>query len=99
MKVQFGADLVLSLNLYTEKEFDWRSLDTIHLMINHRSYRASYISLSYLCFFLYSTVSFSFQWILITIKHLPLMKKQFKRILIHLERWPEKWSWLLEWKL
>lgn len=26
-------------------------------------------------FLLYSTVSFSFQWILITIKHLPLMKK------------------------
>ncbi|EFX86324.1 hypothetical protein DAPPUDRAFT_313305 [Daphnia pulex] len=38
VKVQFGADLVLSLNLYTKKEFDWRSLDTIHLMINHRSY-------------------------------------------------------------
>jgi len=46
--VQFGADLGLSLNLYTQKEFDWRSLDTIHLMINHRSYRASYILLYYL---------------------------------------------------
>ena len=38
--MKFGADLSLSLNLYTEEEFDWRSLDTIHLMINHRSYRA-----------------------------------------------------------
>lgn len=38
--MQFGADIDLSLSLYVDKEFDWRPLDTIHLMINHRSYCA-----------------------------------------------------------
>ncbi|KAK4002361.1 hypothetical protein OUZ56_004195 [Daphnia magna] len=42
VKVQFGADISLSLNLYVEKKFDWRPLDTIHLMINHRSYMDPY---------------------------------------------------------
>lgn len=41
VKVQFGADFDLSYNLYTYKEFDWRALDTIHLMINHRHYSKS----------------------------------------------------------
>ncbi|XP_057376449.1 uncharacterized protein LOC130697557 [Daphnia carinata] len=38
VKMQFGADYDLSYNLYTYKEFDWRTLDTVHLMINHRYY-------------------------------------------------------------
>uniref|UniRef100_A0A0P6DHA5 Sulfotransferase sult n=2 Tax=Daphnia magna TaxID=35525 RepID=A0A0P6DHA5_9CRUS len=46
VKVQFGADFDLSYNLYTYKEFDWRALDTIHLMINHRHYMDPYYNVT-----------------------------------------------------
>ena len=37
--MQFGADVLFSYYLYVNEDFNWRTLDTIHLMINHRHYR------------------------------------------------------------
>lgn len=59
VKVQFGADVDLSFYLYTKQDFDWRALDTIHLMINHRHYSVSPIQLNVsifliICWFLFS---------------------------------------------
>ena len=39
VKRKFGAHLDQIWQLYTNKnQFDWRSLDCIHLMANHRNY-------------------------------------------------------------
>lgn len=39
VKGAFGAATGTSLQLYTNVNFNWRELDAIHLLINHRSYR------------------------------------------------------------
>ena len=38
VKLQFGADVRFSKYIYANRQFNWRRLDTIHLMINHRFY-------------------------------------------------------------
>ena len=35
VKVQFGADLNISYSLYTKTDYNWRSLDTVHLLTSH----------------------------------------------------------------
>ncbi|KAI9561780.1 hypothetical protein GHT06_012741 [Daphnia sinensis] len=42
VKLQLGSDLGLTNNLFTNEEFDWRTLDAVHLMINHRYYTDPY---------------------------------------------------------
>ena len=37
VKGDFGVDTGVSMNLFKNKNFDWRKLDAIHLLINHRS--------------------------------------------------------------
>lgn len=45
VKGDFGIITDVSLNLYrnTSKPFEWRSLDSIHLLVNHRFYRKNTI--------------------------------------------------------
>ncbi|XP_046641059.1 uncharacterized protein LOC124326343 [Daphnia pulicaria] len=38
VKGDFGADTSVSMSLYKNRKFDWRHLDIIHLLMNHRSY-------------------------------------------------------------
>ena len=38
VKGNFGADTSVSMNLYENPTFNWRHLDAIHLLVNHRSY-------------------------------------------------------------
>jgi hypothetical protein len=42
VKGDFGADTGVSMSLYTTKKSDWRRLDVIHLLMNHRSYSELY---------------------------------------------------------
>jgi hypothetical protein len=42
VQFRFGADTNTSWRLYTDPEFEWRQLDTIHLLVNHRSYMDPY---------------------------------------------------------
>jgi hypothetical protein len=39
VKGDFGAATGVSMSLYKNLKFDWRHLDAIHLLMNHRSYR------------------------------------------------------------
>lgn len=39
VKGQFGVATGTSMKLYTDTKFNWRALDAIHLLINHRHYR------------------------------------------------------------
>ena len=45
VKGQFGADTGVSMKLYhREDKWSWCTLDAIHLLINHRSYRKLYLA-------------------------------------------------------
>ncbi len=35
---EFGVVWTVSLQLYIDENFDWRKLDVIHLLVNHRRY-------------------------------------------------------------
>ena len=38
VKGNFGADTTVSMSLYDNPTFNWRHLDAIHLLVNHRDY-------------------------------------------------------------
>ena len=46
----FGAGFLTSMELYKNTDFDWRKLDAIHLLINHRQYSKT-TKLNYFCLF------------------------------------------------
>jgi hypothetical protein len=95
VKGDFGADTGVSMSLYKNRKFDWRHLDIIHLLMNHRSYNELFVityQYEIYHFFLMECKScfdeLLLQWTRNTTRRPSLTRTTFAPMLsIHLETW------------